>query len=246
MVENSDKENSGNENSGNDFSGIHALLPIKDLSGVKTRLGDILDINERRQLVRAMAEDVVASLKGARDLAGIHVVTHDERVIAWARSHDLGLIDDTGASGLSNAIALAARETSARGAQAILIVLADTPLSSTSDFEALIEASKKSSDARHMILSPSRDGDGSNCMLVAPPDAMGFHYGVGSATAHTDAATRAGLTVTHLERTGIGHDVDTQKDLQDLIDEMECQGNHSHTGEFLTSSGIAARIAQNN
>lgn len=233
------------EHSGNQNSGIHALLPIKDLSGVKTRLGNILDIDERRLLVRAMAEDVVAALKGAKGLAGIHVVTHDKRVIAWARSHDLGLIDDTGASGLSDAIALAAQETSARGAQAILIVLADTPLSSTSDFEALIEASEKSSAARHMILSPSRDGDGSNCMLVAPPDAMGFHYGGGSAKAHTDEAARTGLPVTLVKRTGIGHDVDTQADLQDLINETNCQGSHSHTGEFLTSSGIAARMAQN-
>lgn len=234
------------KHTGNQNSGVHALLPIKDLSGVKTRLGDILDLGERRLLVRAMAEDVVAALKGAQGLAGIHVVTHDERVIDWARSHGLGLIDDTGATGLSAAIALAARETGAKGAGAVLIVLADTPLSTTADFEALIEASQNSEAARHMILAPSRDGDGSNCMLVAPPDAMGFHYGVGSAKAHTDEATRAGLTVTRLERAGIGHDVDTQNDLSDLIIEMECQGNHSRTGEFLTSSGIAARMAQNN
>lgn len=234
------------EHSGNQNPGVHALLPVKDLSGVKTRLGNVLDINERRLLVRAMAEDVVAALKDARGLAGIHVVTHDARVIDWTRSQGLGLIDDTGASGLSDAIALAAREIGARGAQAILIVLADTPLSSTADFEAVIEAGQNSEATRHMVLAPSRDGDGSNCMLVSPPDAMGFHYGTGSAKAHTDEAARAGLPVTLVKRTGIGHDVDTQADLQDLINKTNCLGNHSHTGEFLTSSGIAARMAQNN
>lgn len=236
------------DNSVDTASGVHALLPIKDLSGVKTRLGDILDINERRLLVQAMAEDVVAALKATKGLAEIHVVTHDERVAAWAKSLDLSLIDDTQASGLSEAIALAARKMSEAGAQAILIVLADTPLSSPEDFEALIEASRDAQSAAHMILSPSRDDDGSNCLLLAPPDTMTFHYGPGSAKAHTEAAARAGLTVTRVKRTGIAHDIDTHIDLRDLINETDSLAkhgrNHSRTGEFLTSSGIAARLAQ--
>ncbi len=36
---------------------IRALLPIKNLSGVKTRLENVLSAQERRALVRAMAED---------------------------------------------------------------------------------------------------------------------------------------------------------------------------------------------
>jgi 2-phospho-L-lactate guanylyltransferase len=233
----------------NALSGIHALLPIKDLSGVKTRLGDILSPGERRLLVRAMAEDVVSALKGTRGLAGIHVISHDVRVTAWAKSQGLALIDDTHAPGLSAAIALAGRQMAERGARAILVVLADTPLSTAPDFEAMIAASNASGEATHMILAPSRDGDGSNGLLLQPPGAMTFHYGSGSAEAHSDEAAAAGLAVTHVTRAGLAHDVDTEEDLRDLIHETDYlpkgHGGHSRTGEFLTSSGIAARMAQN-
>lgn len=227
-------------------SGIHALLPIKHLTGVKTRLGNILSADERRLLVSAMAEDVVAALKATKGLARITVVSHDPSVAAWAKSHTLNLIDDSGAKGLSNAIGLAAHQSSKAEATAILIVLADTPLATASDFEALIEAHNQAADPAHLVLSPSRDDDGSNCLLVAPPEAMTFHYGPGSAKAHSDAARAAGLAVTHLKRPGIAHDIDTEADLRDLIAGTEMPGDHSRTSQFLTSSGIAARLAQKN
>lgn len=228
------------------MSGIQALLPIKHLTGVKTRLGNILSAEERRQLVRAMAEDVVAALKATKGLAGISVVSHDASVASWAKSHDLDLIDDRGASGLSSAIALAANQAGEAGAAAVLVVLADTPLATANDFEAVIEVHNKVDDPAHLILSPSRDNDGSNCLLVAPPGAMTFHYGQGSAKAHADEARGAGLTVAQLKRPGIAHDIDTEADLRDLIASTGMLDGHSWTSQFLTSSGIAARLAQKN
>ncbi len=226
------------------MSGIQALLPIKHLTGVKTRLGNILSAEERRQLVRAMAEDVVAALKATKGLAGITVVSHDASVASWAKSHDLDLINDRDASGLSSAIGLAAHQANEAGAAAILVVLADTPLATASDFEAVIEAHNKADAPAHLILSPSRDNDGSNCLLVAPPGAMAFHYGPGSAKAHSNEAQAADLVVTQLKRPGIAHDIDTEADLRDLITSTEMPGGHSRTSQFLTTSGIAARLAQ--
>lgn len=225
-------------------SGIHALLPIKNLTGVKTRLGNILSAEERRLLVRAMAEDVVAALKATQGLARITVVSHDASVADWAKFHELALIDDSSVNGLPNAIGLAAHQSSETGATAILVVLADTPLASSGDFEAIINAHQHAGDKPHLILSPSRDDDGSNCLLVAPPEAMTFHYGPGSAAAHEQAASGAGLAVTRLKRPGIAHDIDTEADLRDLIASIEVLDGHSQTSQFLTTSGIAARLAQ--
>lgn len=196
-------------------------------------------------LVRAMAEDVVAALKAAKGLAGISVVTHDERVTAWARSHELDLIDDTSVKGLSAAARLAAGDLKSRGAAAMLVVLADAPFATAQDFEALIQKHQTTPEP-HLVLAPSRDGDGSNGLLVAPPDAMTFHYGVGSAEAHTEEALRNDLKVLKLDGSGLAHDIDTEKDLLDLIESSEMLGDHSRTREFLTTSGIAARMAQKN
>lgn len=225
-------------------SDIHALLPIKNLTGVKTRLENVLSADERRLLVKAMAEDVVAALKATRGLASIAVVTHDPSVAAWARSRQLDLIDDSAATGLSSAITLAARSSMVAGAQAILVVLADTPRATSNEFDAVLKVHRKADEGAHLVLCPSRDGDGSNCLLVAPPDAMTFHYGRGSAAAHTQAAHTAGLAVTRLEHPGIAHDIDTEADLRDLISDAQMLDNHSRTSQFLTSSGIAARLSQ--
>lgn len=224
-------------------SGVHAILPIKNLTGVKTRLGSILSADERLLLVRAMAEDVVVALKAAKGLAGISVVSHDERVGAWAKSHELDLVDDTAVTGLSAAVALAASQLRSRGAEAILVVLADAPFATPEDFEALIAMHEETAKP-HLILAPSRDNDGSNGLLLAPPGAISFHYGVGSAKAHAEEARRKGLEVLYIKGSGLAHDIDTGKDLRDLVASAKMLADHSRTAEFLTSSGIAARMAQ--
>ena len=226
---------------------VWAILPLKNLGGVKTRLEGVLTKEERQRLVKAMAEDVFVALKAAKGLAGIAVVSHDEEVAAWARAHSLVLIDDTQAKGLSAAVSLAANHLTKKGATAMLCVLADIPLVVPGNFDAILEAHADSSDTPHLIIAPSRDGDGSNCMLIAPPDAIPFHYGGGSCKAHLKEAKTRNLVTTVLDLSGTGHDIDTREDLLDLVaklDDPALKDAGVHTKQFLTKSGIAARLKQ--
>ena len=52
-----------------------AVVPFKNLDGAKVRLSQRLTLSERRALVLAMLEDVLAALSGAAGLSGILVVT---------------------------------------------------------------------------------------------------------------------------------------------------------------------------
>ena len=56
---------------------IHAVVPIKETSDAKRRLADVLCAARRQELALAMFEDVLATLTGVRELAGIVAVTVD-------------------------------------------------------------------------------------------------------------------------------------------------------------------------
>lgn len=74
-------------------------------------------------------------------------------------------------------------------------------------------ASGHGDSARGLVLVvPDRHGEGTNALLVSPPDAIAPRFGDGSRAAHRQAASRAHLQ--HLELGGpLSLDVDTAADL---------------------------------
>src|SRR5262245_62763501 len=63
---------------------IYAVVPIKDTSDAKRRLAGMFGAARRQELALAMFEDVLATLAGVRELAGILVVTVDPAAAAIA------------------------------------------------------------------------------------------------------------------------------------------------------------------
>jgi 2-phospho-L-lactate guanylyltransferase len=62
------------------------------------------------------------------------------------------------------------------------------------------------------VLVTDRAGDGTNVLLVAPPDAIAFRFGPGSRAAHAAGARAAGAT--YVEVAGpLDLDLDTPDDL---------------------------------
>lgn len=215
--------------------GTWAVVPIKALVGVKSRLASVLDDAARADFVKAMARDVLAALKSVTALDGIAVVTHDPAVAALAKEEGVAGLDDSAASGLSSAIALAGDALKEKGAGHLLVILADTPRLKPHEIEAALHA-YDSAPGPSLVLAPSRDGDGSNLMIFAP-SAFKLAYGPGSAAAHEAAAKEAGLAVIRLHLEGAGHDLDTPQDFEDLLDVMDDLGPGSFTRDFLTSHG---------
>ena len=68
------------------------------------------------------------------------------------------------------------------------------------------------SPRRLVALVTDRAGTGTNVLLVAPPDAIDFHFGVDSRAVHATAAHAAGAA--YLEIAGpLDLDLDTPEDL---------------------------------
>lgn len=68
-----------------------------------------------------------------------------------------------------------------------------------------------------VTLVPSRDGDGTNAILVSPPDAFAPSFGPGSFARHRAQAAAAGIACRTLELPGLALDIDEPHDLRDLM-----------------------------
>lgn len=189
---------------------LQAVVPIKPLALAKGRLAPVLAPDERRALVLAMLADVLRALRQTRQISAITVVCSDDEVAALARHHGAATLPDT-ADSLNGALAQAAAHAIATGAEALLVLPGDVPLATLGALEALLHV-----DA-NVVLVPSRDG-GTNAMLLRPPNALPFLFGVGSLARHQSAATNAQLSVQVLHDPALALDIDSCGDLRALAD----------------------------
>ena len=195
-------------------TGVHAVVPVKDLGNAKQRLSVVLDQPARTALFRAMLEDVLEALAGAASLAGIVLVTRDEEAMAMARRYGAGCLVEPENRGHTEAVEFAAKALAVRGAGALLQVPGDIPRVTSEEIEAVIAAH---APAPAVTIAPSRDHRGSNAVLCSPPDMFPFRFGDDSFFPHLATARAIGIEPTVVERPGIGLDIDTPDDLEAFL-----------------------------
>jgi 2-phospho-L-lactate guanylyltransferase len=191
---------------------VYAVVPIKETTDAKRRLAGVLDAPRRRELALAMFEDVLATLSGVRELAGIVVVTADPAASAIARRYRARVSSEGAHDGHSGAVAAVARRLAS---QAMLTVPGDIPLVEADDVRKLIEAHRDAAyrGARAFIIVPARDERGSNAVLCSPATVVPLRFGADSFFPHLAAAKRHGIEPTVLNLPRIALDIDTADDL---------------------------------
>jgi 2-phospho-L-lactate guanylyltransferase len=190
-----------------------ALVPVKALAAGKSRLAGRLPSGASGRLALAMLGDVVETLRAARELAAVVVVTPDPRVAeaAAALGAEPLLRDDPG---LNAALDAGARALVPRGLAALLVVLGDVPGGSAEDVARLF-AALRGLGGRGAVLAPSRDG-GTSALLRAPWDAIPNRFGAESAAAHREAAQAAGVPFRELRLSALAVDLDRAEDAEAL------------------------------
>jgi 2-phospho-L-lactate/phosphoenolpyruvate guanylyltransferase len=187
---------------------ISAIIPVKALPLAKSRLGALLSGPERRALVLAMLGDVLAAVGAAHSIDHIGVISADPTVLALATARGAQALPDH-AHDLNAALTQAAAHYAARGAAAVLALPADIPLVQSREIDDLIAAR---TTPRGMVIAPSRDG-GTNALLIWPPLALPFLFGVGSQSRHLSVAHTHALAILEFRTPGLELDVDRPDDL---------------------------------
>jgi 2-phospho-L-lactate guanylyltransferase len=201
-----------------DLSRTWALVPIRGLETAKTRLGADLDPEERAELVTELLRRTLVATRDASSIAGTIVVTMDGAAAELARRHRaVGLVER--APGLNAAIEAARSVAQARGATAVLVLPADLPAIAASTLDALVDAARTASAVGGapggiVALVPDRHGEGTNALLISPPDRIAPAFGAASHARHGAAARHAGAQLIELDGP-LALDVDTAADLLD-------------------------------
>ena len=189
------------------------LIPVKNLSGAKQRLADILDQPSRTKLAQAMLEDVVDTVSGWKERPPVVLVTSDPFATTLAGKHEFEIIPDPVNPGETGAIEMATHLCIERGADFTLIIPADIPLIQAWELEEIM----KQAPAEGSVLVPAGDRRGTNAAFRRPADLFPLRFGNDSFKPHYAAARATGKPCIVLQLPGIAVDVDNPSDLQQLI-----------------------------
>ncbi len=175
------------------------LVPVKSFALAKRRLDAALGDEERRALVRRMAEHVVAA---AAPLP-VAVVCDDTEVADWARRLGALVVWEPG-RGLNGAVEEGVARLGAMGVESVTVAHGDLPraagLGALPPFEGI-------------TLVPDRRDDGTNVVNLPVGCGFRFSYGPGSFARHRAECLRIGQPLRILRSAGLAFDVDLPADL---------------------------------
>ena len=202
-----------------DLGHIVAIIPVRGLERAKTRLGEVLDAEERRALVEGLLRRTIRAAIMTPGIRAVAVVSPDPEALVVAA--DSGAVTlPQGGGGLNEGLADGRAWARELGATALVVIPADLPAIGPAALERVLVAASDRLAASHpgvdraalVVLVPDRAGEGTNLLLLSPPGVVPFHFGAGSRAAHADAAARAGAA--YLELSGpLLLDLDTPDDL---------------------------------
>lgn len=190
-----------------------ALLPAKPLPLAKTRLASLLADADRMRIAAAMYADVLRALTTTRALDAVVVVTADATLASLGRGAGAVVVDEGLPRGLNGAVALGTTAACRLGASAVVVVLSDVPLVTTSDVDELL----RRAPARGALVVPSKEGTGTNAMLRQPPTLFASCFGGRSLERHVAVAERAHVACEIVRNARLELDVDTPDDLRAFV-----------------------------
>jgi coenzyme F420-0:L-glutamate ligase/coenzyme F420-1:gamma-L-glutamate ligase len=198
---------------------VTVLVPFRSVSGAKTRLDGVLDDDERSELATRLLRGVVEAVRAWGRADRIVVVAADPAVADLAA--------ELGAEGYvqrSRGMNWGLEEARAAvdGAGTLVVLPADLPVVTPAALErlharmaGLRARDRDPGDGRPglAIVVTDAAGEGTNALLLQPPELIPFSFGEGSARAHAAAARATGARTGVVRDDELSFDLDTPADL---------------------------------
>lgn len=176
---------------------LWAIVPVKPLRRGKSRLAKVISADERADLNQYLLEHTIQVLAGIEEIEHVLVISRDTAALALARDLGARTVQENGNPDLNTALSRAVEIARSSGTCGILVVPADLPRLNPEDIRKILSYRKQSPV---VVIAPDRKKQGTNALLVSPPDLIEFKYGPGSFEKHSQAALEAGarLEICHL------------------------------------------------
>ena len=213
-----------------------AILPLKALSPVKSRLAPVLSPEQRKCLMHAMVADVLGALNHCPEIEGVLLVSRDQEAAVLADKAGAELLSLEQDKDLNSAVQAAADHLAGRGVQRVLVLHGDIPLAGPENLSRLVE----DSTGHDLAILPCRHGRGTKALVTTLPAGISFQFGKASFRHHQDAAQQAGTGAVVLENPDLSLDINNAEDLQALCTRYldEKRWENSLTCQFVESLGL--------
>jgi 2-phospho-L-lactate guanylyltransferase len=191
---------------------MFVIIPAKPFAQSKTRLSPVLSLAGRIELSQGLLQRTVNL---ARQIGEVVVISRDGAVRQLAKQAGAWALVESG-DNLNQALHQAATWVMMHGGQSILVLPADLPRLQLSDLKAMVEAGQSRPVA---LIGPCHRLEGTNALLLRPPDLIPFTFGPGSFASHQQAIRAVGLEPVIYRSPTVAFDLDLPEDLQRLKDE---------------------------
>jgi len=189
----------------------NALIPVKSLVTAKSRLASSFTQHQRERLVLDMLHHVLCVLLDSELFEKVSVVSSDKQVLEKAYLWGAQAVVEE-YHGHNQALHAAALREMSEGVTTLLTISADLPLLTTQEIRCFYEQSLQ----HDVVLAPSRDGTGTNAIMVHPPLAVPYVFGTGSLQNFVEAAKQKHLSYSKFRSIGLALDIDTIDDLDEV------------------------------
>jgi len=201
------------------------IVPLKK-SNPKSRLSGILSLDERRELVRVMLEDMVNPIESAGLLNQTYVVSPDEENLRFASKLGAMPVREASDMGVNAAVERGMKERP--DSQGWLILPADIPFLTSRDVSRVLGFWESGAA---VVISPSREFNGTNLLLLGRGSRLKLSYDRNSFASHLAAAARSGFSVAVYCSWTVTLDIDSVEDVRLAL----ARGVKNGTTTFLKS-----------
>ena len=192
---------------------VWAVVVARVGNGAKSRLAAALNASDRRRLALSMLSDVLR-VSSDSNLEGLVAVVDDPDAGRLGEHYGAIVLRDSGSGDMNAAVRAGIATARGNGATTVIVLPGDVPHVARSDFEALTTAA--SGAPRAVVVGASRDGEGTNALLLRPPDVIAPAFGPPSVERHLRLARANGAAARVVHHLGLALDVDTPADLAAL------------------------------
>jgi len=209
---------------------LWAIVPIKPLRRGKSRLAKDYSDEDRMNLNREMLVHTIERLKKVKGVEKILVVSRDPEALSVARNLGAQTLLESGNPGLNLALARATLIAKAYKARGVLVIPADLPLLDPDDVQEMISLAN---GKPAVVIAPDRHNQGTNALLITPPDLIRFDFGQGSYDRHCAHAIKVGADLQVVEKESFALDLDTPDDLEVLGDRLPYFNEEAVTDSYV-------------
>jgi len=207
------------------------VVPVKRLRQAKHRLSPLLSERERAALMTAMLTDVLDTICGMTEPAGILVATRSRRARALAHERGLPTFAESPDADHAGTVTEASLYIAERhGAERMLALSADIPGVTRNDVRQVLARTEP------VVLVPDRHGTGTSAVLSDLPLRLVLQFGEDSLRKHRASSRPAAALCPNAH---ISSDIDTIDDLVDVSRSLPDRA----TRRLLERSGIAERLS---